>query len=72
MNTNIISTSDTVAGMETITTELQQHLESLHEALAIECDLHGSRTQMAYNIRMNIIATEKELTHPTTTKETNQ
>ena len=41
--------------------ELEQHLASLKAGLEVEVDLFGSRTQMAYDLRVQILKTEKEL-----------
>lgn len=41
--------------------QLEQYLRALHADLDVEIDLHGSRTDMARNIRLAIIATELEL-----------
>jgi hypothetical protein len=41
--------------------ELEQYLESLKAGLEVEVDLFGSRTQMAHDLRLNILKTEKEL-----------
>jgi hypothetical protein len=41
--------------------ELQHYLSGLKASLDAEVDLHGGRTEMAKNLRLAIIATEKEL-----------
>ena len=40
---------------------LVEYLQELYATLDAEVDLHGSRTEMAYNIRQLIIEAEKEL-----------
>jgi hypothetical protein len=40
---------------------IEDYLEGLKADLEVEIDLHGGRTQLAYDIRTSIIATEKEL-----------
>jgi hypothetical protein len=41
--------------------EIKQYLETLKGDLEVEIDLHGGRTQLAFNLRRTIIATEKEI-----------
>jgi hypothetical protein len=41
--------------------ELERHLADIVQALDVEIDLHGGRTEMARNLRLNIIETELEL-----------
>jgi hypothetical protein len=41
--------------------ELELHLSELRSGLDAEVDLFGSRTQMAYHYRQQIIQIEKEL-----------
>jgi hypothetical protein len=41
--------------------ELVNHLAELIGALHIEIDLHGGRTEMARNLRLNIINVQQEL-----------
>jgi DNA-nicking Smr family endonuclease len=62
---NITEATDTrrldIARQITDRIELEQYLEGLHASLEVEVDLHGSRTERARDIRLAIIATEKEL-----------
>lgn len=41
--------------------ELKEHIKELYGLLSVEIDLNGSRTHMAYNLRIAIINAENEL-----------
>jgi hypothetical protein len=51
----------TAVTLEEVLQDLEHHLADLTSALDAEIDLHGGRTEMARNLRLNIIETELEL-----------
>jgi len=51
----------TAVTLEEVLQDLESHLADLTGALDAEIDLHGGRTEMARNLRLNIIEAELEL-----------
>jgi len=51
----------TAVTLEGVLQDLESHLVDLTSALDAEIDLHGGRTEMARNLRLNIIETELDI-----------